>query len=672
MGTFLTENVPVSLAGTLGSAGNFRLFACDQPDVVLYVAKTPTLMLDRDGQPAVAVTTYTTQAADGSVKVTSGAATIGVNTAPPLDQAAIDEAKARLGQLGYDPAKLRFLPLTTQKGKARLNLATVAGEPDRAHNERDVGNPGGSLSFLASLTEVGALEWSQGIKQHTRITGDITIQFDYLRRVPDMGATVRVHGQRVFDHFSAALQASYNGFFYGGSAKIEAAWDELSRNGGVEVVFQGQGLPPELEKYRQEMVTTFTKQATAILFDQIFAPMPQVAPAEPDKSGGIFGGANFALKWQKKTDAIDLVQDIQFRGTTWLTETMDVSLAALLGDLPQSCLTEIPAQQAFDSVVVVDADPMLSNAAVSMTWSEGRSPVAPVFGSEGGQQRYTVVSTNPNAVTVTCNTNINYKPRWPVVVHRQSRPVSDRGNSMVIKSAASVGRQDIFLFIREGNRILMPPANISGDYLVLNVSYEGPHLPVPVRDSAHIDAGAPVEFAYPLDPDGRPGIAKFSAFGVIGGQLKRAGEQVIPQTDSAVFILATRGGDIQLVTSETILGESDNLAADLVRGQGRPVVLSGGPAGSPAPETTRAGRNGSNRGPSSNGQGRVISGRTIGIEYGSPGPALWLRLPDGTSQRIGLRSSENWSAFEHDSRDVKVYMEPAGEFAERIYTPLTV
>ncbi|MCM8738822.1 hypothetical protein M5E06_32545 [Azospirillum sp. A1-3] len=664
MGTFLTESVPVSLSGALGDVGKFKLYACDQPNVILYVTKQPVLSLDRQGKPGVAVTTYTAQQPDHSVKIIGGAATIGLNTSPQLDQASIDQAKALVASLGVgDPNRLRFLPLTTQKGKALLNLPPTAGKPDQKHNERDVGTPGGSLSFLAELSESGALEWSNAIRNQSRVNGDITIEYEYLRRVPDIGAEVRVHGQRVFEHLSAELATSYNGFFYGGSAKIQAAWDALSRNGGVEVVFLNQGLPPDLEKLRQEMVTTFAKQAMQILFDQIFAPMPQVAPAEAGHSGGLFGGANFALKWQKKTDAIEMIQKIEFRGTTWLKDTMDISLAALFSDLDASCLTEVPAQQAFDSVVLVDADPMLANAAASMSWDRGHSPEAPVFTKDGGNQRYTVISTDPRSVNVTCDIKINYSPpRWPVIPYKQVKTVGDGGNQMVIKTSAWVGRQTIFMFLREGNRIIPPQDLTPDDYLILNVSYAGPHLPTAVRDSAHIDAMTPIDFAYPLDPQGRLGVAKFSAFGVIGGQLKRAPEQVIPPTDSAVFILATRGGDIQLVTSEAVLGESDNLAQELIQGQGHPLISR---AGSPSSETTKKGK-----GTGGNGKDGIITGHTAGIEYGVQGTYLWIRADDGSSRRLHLHSVQDALPFERESKLVKVELDPSGEYAESIFVDL--
>jgi hypothetical protein len=683
MATFLTECVPVSLSGSLGNAGNYNLFSCDQPNVVLYVARQPRLMLDSLGKPGVAVTTYTTQQEDGSVKIASGAATIAINTAPEMDAGSIEQAKALVAQQGVaDPNQVRFLPLTTQKGKARLNLPTVAGAADAAHNERDVGTPGGSLSFLANLTEVGALEWAQAIRTGSRVNGDITISYEYLRRMPDIGAEVRVHGSRVFEHLSAALDVSYNGFFYGGGAKLEAAWNDLTRNGGVEVVFLNQGLPPDLEQIRQEMVKTFSQQAMQILFEQIFAPMPQVAPAQAPDAGGIFGGANFALKWQRTTDAIEMKQLIQFRGTTWLTQSMDISLAALFAGLDPACLTEVPAQQAFESKILVDGDEQLANVSASMTWSEGRSPTAPVFGPDGGQEKYTVVSTHPGDVVVDCIAKINYEPaKWPVMNFPQKQTVREGGNMMVIKPSTWVGRTQLYLFVVDNGKITRPNPD---DYLVLNVSYEGPHLTNPLRESGKLDPINPIRFDYPLDPQGRPGVAKFSAFGVLGGKLRQAPEKVIPNTDQAVFILADVSGDIKLVTSTDQVPEAGSLAGDLVRGQGKPIVVDMTPV-KPTPETgkprpkaklhkrppARNGRYGKDHPPTGTTV-EVFTGTTTGVEYGSGGISLWVKLADGSSRRVRLNSAEDWSAFEKDSRYVEVHLDAGGEYAEYIRTTLTV
>jgi len=209
--------------------------------------------------------------------------------------------------------------------------------------------------------------------------------------------------------------------------------------------------------------------------------------------------------------------------------------------------------------------------------------------------------------------------------------------------------------VRDGNRILSPMEITPDDYLILNVSFAGPHLPNPVRDSAHIDALTPVDFSYPLDPQGRAGVAKFSAFGVIGGQLVRAQEQVIPQTDTAVFILATRGGNIQLVTSQSILGEADPLAEALRQRQGRLVP----PSVIPIPETYKNGTGA--------GTGIIVTGRTAGVEYGPQGTSLWIRLPDGASKRIYLHSVQESLPFERESKLVKIQLDASNQYAESIF-----
>jgi hypothetical protein len=103
--------------------------------------------------------------------------------------------------------------------------------------------------------------------------------YEYLRMMPSVGATVRVHGTRAFEHISAELKASYNGVFYGGSAQINAAWEKMTRNGTVEITFIGGDLSPELEQMRQDLVSTFAKQAQEQLFKSLFEPAPKVEDA---------------------------------------------------------------------------------------------------------------------------------------------------------------------------------------------------------------------------------------------------------------------------------------------------------------------------------------------------------------------------------------------------------
>src|SRR5262249_5132081 len=141
-------------------------------------------------------------------------------------------------------------------------------------------------------------------------------------------------------------------------------------------------------------------QARELLFNQIFAPKPDVQPAKAGDTHGIFGGANFALKWKKETDTIDLQQTIKFKGWTWLKASMDADLSTLFAKVDASYLTDVQTQQAFPASIVIDSDDMLSDVAVSMSFTEGHSPEAPVFTKLGGNERFVVVSQKPENVGI--------------------------------------------------------------------------------------------------------------------------------------------------------------------------------------------------------------------------------------------------------------------------------
>lgn len=658
MSTFLRETLGVADSGVFWDVGNFKLFQSTQNNVILFISKIPELVRDEKKRPQLAVTNYIEQQEDRSVKISGGAASFSITSAVQYDPQALkqleDSWRAAVGERG---ANARFVPLNTQKGKVRLTIPEADGTVRTKHNETDVGTPGGTLSFLVDLSEKGAQAWAQGIKNGTRIPGVVEYRYEYLRSLPPVGATVKIHGSRVFSHLSTALNVSVNGFWYGGSAKLEAEWNNMTRNGAIEIVFHGAGLPPELEQLRQDLTKTVAEQGRRILFDQIFAPMPQVDPAQPGDTSGIFGGANFALKWRRDSDTINLEQTIKFEGLTWLESSMDADLGYLFRDVDPSCLTEVQLQQAFDASLVIDSDPMLSNLALSVNFSEGHSPEAPVFSADGGTTRYVAFSQRPNEVTISYKGKIDYAPpRWPIIPIEGSAKVKDGGNQIVIKTSQWVGRHEIYMFVRDGDRILPPTELGEEDYLILNVSYAGRHLPAPVRDTAHLTGLSMIEFFYPLSPKGERGVAKFSAFGVIGGKLVRAPEQIIPPDETAVFVLASRDGNIQLVTQETVLPESDVLAERLRAAQARPVIAL------PAVESGAAG--------AANGDGRrEFSGMVVAVEYTPGGPALWVETAQGR-QRVRLRREQEVGPFDDEPRNVRVRLDETGTYAEGLLVEL--
>jgi hypothetical protein len=583
----------------------------------------------------------------GTYKITGGSAIFTITSAIQHDARQFEELKqqwvSEMNATGpRPPGNLRFIPLNTQKGVAQVLINDISGKPDQAHTDANIGTPGGTNSFLVDLTSRGAQEWVQGIRERKNIPAGVKMMYEYLRMMPDTGAHVRVHGSRVFRHISSELKVEYNGFLAGGSAQIEAAWESMRRDGTVEITFVGQGLPPELEELRTELVTTFADQARQQLFDSLFQPIPEVDPAEAGDSGGLFGGANFAFKFKRTEEITDLELTLRFQGWTWLKASMDADLTTLFHELDDTYVNEVNTEMSFPASVVIDADPQLENVALSWTASEGKSPEAPVFGSEGGNQTYVITSHNPDNVEVTYNAKVNFTPpSWPIVETSGRARIVDGGNQTLIKPASWIGRHMIFMFVQVGEQIQM--MGVENDYLIVNVSYQGPHLSRPISASARITPFAPVEFTYPLGPELARGQAKFSAFGVVGGRLRRTEEQPINFDEEAIFILASDDG-IQLVSQASMLPEA-SLADQLRNAGARPIIIS-------SDETTRISE--MSRPEYGNGDASEFSGTVVGVDYSGRGPSLLIRNTSGAVRRGMLRDPKLADRFDDERKMVRV------------------
>ncbi|MEW6637384.1 MAG: hypothetical protein AB1425_11310 [Actinomycetota bacterium] len=650
MSSFLREELGVAMSGVKWDVAGYKLWQSTRDDIVLFTPKQPRLARGENGRFQCAVSQFRQQVED-TYKITGGSAIFTITSAIEHDARAFEELKQQwlteMNAQGPQPrvGNPRFIPLNVQKGEARVLINPRSGEPDQAHTDANIGTPGGTNSFLVNLTELGAQEWVQGIKQGRTVPAGVKMTYEYLRMMPDVGAEVRVYGRRAFRHLSTELKASARGIFYGGSASIDAAWENMSRDGTVEITFIGQ-LPPELEEIRRELVNTFAEQAREQLFSSLFEPAPDVEEAEAGDTGGLFGGTNFALKWRSETETTDLNLTLRFKGWTWLRASMDADLTSLFAELDETYVNEVNTEMSFPASVVVDSDQQLEHVAVSWSASEGKAPEAPVFGPQGGNEVYVVTSDAPNDVEISYNAKVNFVPSsWPVIETSGRRRIGDGGNQVVIKPASWVGRHMIYMFVRDGDEIRL--AGIENDYLIVNVSYTGPHLFQPIKASARITPFEPVEFSYPLSPEGARGEAKFSAFGVIGSRLVRSPEVPINFDEEAVFILAS-SNDIQLVSQAAVVPETDGLAQGLLEAGARPVV--GGDA-APATETGRRPR------PGMNGDGR-LSGTVVAVEYGIHGPALIIETAAGR-RRVPIRSHELADAF--DDRRKRVTVELDGD-----------
>lgn len=697
MSTFLQEELGVAMSGTKWEVANYTLWQSTRPDIVLFAPKQPRLAKSStNGRYQMGMSVHRAQKADGSVGIKGGSAIFTITSAIQHDPRAFEELtnqwKQEMAAMGpAAPQGVRFIPLSTQKGEAVVLIDPSSGTPDPEHNNKDVGTPGGYSSFLVRLTEQGAQEWAHGIRNKKAIPAGVKYSYEYLRMLPDIGATVEVIGSRVFTHLSMALKVSVKYGWFGGSAEINAAWEKMTRNGDVKITFIGAGLPPELEALRSEMVTTFSNQARDQLFKALFEPAPQIQDAQAGNTSGAILGANYAMKWKKQSEATNLNLELRFKGWTWLRTSMDADVTALFHELDESYVNEVPIQVSFPAAVQMDSDPVVASSVMSWSASEGAIPQAPVFGPEGGNQTYTVTSQKPDDVVIRYKAKVNFvPPRWPPIESSGEAKVSAGGNAVVVKPSSWVGRHWIFMFVRDGNRILGPSELDPDDNLVCNVSYSGSHLSSAggtVKDSAKITPLEPLEFSYPLSPKGERGIAKFSAFGVVNGQLLRAKEQTITFQEDAVFILADpKNPDpnkrIQLVSQATAIGESDRLASDLLRAGARPIVKPGDTVppevreeimrrprqeAQPGEETAKTGDG--NGQDTSLGDGydtaQSISGLLKAVEYAADYGAIIVDTTSGP-KRIRVRNKDDLDHLDDKPRQVKVVMDPDGRYAERI------
>lgn len=670
MADFLQEHLGAATGGVKWDSGNFKLWQSTNPNIILFCPKQAVLAKASDGRYQASVMVNNEQVGStggtgGEDKITGGSAVIAFTTAIDFTKEELERLqeqwKAEYLSKGGTAQNPRFVAMSLQKGKATPAISEAYGEIDARHNQKDIGTAGGTVSYLMNLTALGAQAFAQGIKEKKGVTGAVQMEFEYLQYVPPVGARVTLHGKRAFQHLSAALDVSGQGFWYGGSAKIDAAWEKMTREGIITIEYNGTVEDPELAKLRDEMVRNFSQQAQKQWFDILFQPKPEVKPAEPGKTRGVFGGANFALKWRKEEESVDLALDIVFKGWTYMPFRMDMPFTEL-SKLDASYVTEVQTQKQIQANVIVDPDEQLQTAAISWTASEGKSAEAPIFGETGGTKTYVITSLKPNDVKVSYQAKISYKsPRWPIITTKGAATVAEGGNQVLLKTGAWVGRHMIYLMVREGNRILGPNELTDDDYLVVNVSYRGKHLRNPIKASEQLMPGQPLEFSYPLSPEGDVGEARFSAFGAIDGKLVRSTEQVINMDEEAVAILASKDGKIQLISASSILSESDELAQSILESRLRPSIKAIEPSGSASPETDRD---------VSNGSSKELSGLLVAVEYGAQGPALWVES-NGDRHRVKLHSIEEADPFDDEGRkQVRIRLDQSGEYADAVLVEL--
>lgn len=665
MSNFLKQEYGVAMSGVKWEIGNFKLWQSTDPNIILFTPTQPVLAKNRDGRYQFGVTQFRQQV-DDTYKITGGSAIFTITSAIQFDEGEFEALKEQwLSEMRASdarnlvPQNPRFIPLNVRNGSAQLMINPVSGEPNDALLDTNIGTLGGYNSFLVHLTELGAQEWVHGVRTKSIVPVGVKVKYEYLRMMPTIGAQVKVHGERVFRHFSMDIDVSVDTFWYGGSAKIEAAWEKMIREGAIEITFHGAGLDPDLEELRQELVTTFANQAREQLFNTLFEPTPEVDDAQAGDTSGLFGGANFAFKWRKETDITDLTLDIKFEGWTWLTASMDADVTSLIKSLDESYINEVNTQMSAPASISVDADPLLENVALSWSASEGKAPESPIFGRTGGQEQYTVTSQDINNVKIDYLAKVNFtRSDWPIVTTSGSAKIKDGGNQIMIKPSSWIGRTMIEIIVVD--EFGFPRFPTMDDMVIINLSYVGDHLPRPLRSSARLEPFGPLTFEYPLSPSGEVGKAKFSAFAMVDGRLIRSSNLDINVEEEMIVVTVAPTGIEVLSSSNSATGESalQSPAQRLIAAGGRPVIH----VSESTPEAFLPNTNGHSNG-HTNG---LLEGTVIAVQYSKNGPALVVETLDGKRKVVKLHDNDEAEPF-NDGRRRQVEIDlTEGDYAESI------
>lgn len=564
MASNLEEQFGVANSAAHWDVEGFRLWQSTEPGVILYVPREVRLAKDAEGRYN-ATLTQTQRWRVGAYDVTGGSAALCVFADLPPDSDAArrleDQWTRVVMNMGYKgPMRPRFLPLPVRE--VRL---TVSMDASQGRVAEDVAGKAESRSAVINLTSTGTREWVRAIRDKAAISGGIRIAYTYPQMMPQVTATATMHGSRTYALLAAALQRAADGTLYGSADDIHALWPSLVRNGAVEISVTDS---PKTDS-RADLIDRLSEEAREQFFEVLFHP---------------YTGSSYALRWRGLDDVSDFGMTIAVEGWTWLSASLNGELSALLKALDDSYIHATYDAVSVPVLMVVEPSPTATTIAGSLDFGDVRPPEAPLFSNTGGTQQFLVSTMHPEAVTVTYRLKVNFKPaNWPIVEAAGTAPLNADGFKVVVRPELWIRRHTVYMYVRNGSRIVPAAEANPADYLTLTATYQAPYLPSQIRTAARITQQGPIEFSYPVPPGAQPGNATLSAMGVIGGQLVRAASLDVHESDDAIYLLVD-GSKINLVGRNAVVSESDALVERLRQSNARPVV-SNGPA--PAAEDTR-------------------------------------------------------------------------------------
>ncbi|MBD2337014.1 hypothetical protein H6G64_08405 [Calothrix sp. FACHB-156] len=572
MSSTLQSEIGVSPSGLKWDIDNFRLWESTQADVILYIPLQPKLAINLENQRYQVGVSIFHQWQASQDNITGGHVNFTLTTKTELSPQAWEELQAKwlkeITKQGYSASlKPKFLPLHIRQLTAQILLDPQIGQVKQPGENNTTPDNSETCFLWLDLTAKGGVAWEQGLKLRRLPAADVQLEYEYPQLLPAISASIHVDGKRIYHAVTAVLKLGKDGYYYGDASQIQAAWANSVKEKAIDVELIGT-LPAQLEATRQNLVNNFIEQTRQRLFNLLF--LPQVGTVSPSENGD--NSTIYILQWQKDTDTLDLTFQLRVEGWTWLKGYMNTDINTLFQNIDSSYINTVYQETSFPINVTVQGNPMISNVAISLSASEGKSPEALVFGSAGGTKEFLATSRKPEDVTITYQAKVSFtSATWPVLETRNIATVAQGGNRIILQPGKWIDRLKIYFFIREGNEI-QPLAELDkDDYLVVNVSYQGQHLQTPIKESARINSQEVMEFIFPLDPKGSAGQLKLNVLGLINKKMLRSSQQNINADERNVYILVSKD-TIQLVSKESVISEDDELAQRLLENQAHPVI----------------------------------------------------------------------------------------------------
>ncbi|MEB3278045.1 MAG: hypothetical protein VKK42_03870 [Lyngbya sp.] len=556
------EELAVSQRGTHWDIGNFKFWESSQASIILYVPRKPFLSVDLQSQRHNFSLTVIRKWNQEQDSILSGSLSFTATLVPQYSFQEFERIKENwekeILNSGYETEQnLQFVRLPIRNLQTQILLDSGIGEV--SHPKTGSTNTGETVSFLLELTERGVREWLQGINSQTELPGEIVITYEYPQLLPTVEAVAQVKGKEIFTYLSSVLTRQNDGYYYGSPDQIEAALNHSIQNRWVEISFL-ETPSLELVETQENLIVTLIEQIRLHLFNTLFVPVSETETM-------------YQLKWSQISEAVELNFTLSVDGGfTWLKGKLSTSFTNFFREINSSYINTVYVEQDFPVSITVSGHSLLNSVALSWSTDEGKLPESIIFGSEGGKREYILTSQKPDNVTVRYQAKIGFNlVKWPIIQLDGSGTVAEGGNKIILQPDLWVRNLRVYFRIRENGRIKTPAALLPGEYLVVNIVYSGSHLTTPIKESSRIQPETPIKFTYIQDPEGSSGEIQLSVFGAIGGNLVRSSRQTVRLDEENVYIVAS-GNQIQLVSQDSIISESDELAHQLLQSQSSLVI----------------------------------------------------------------------------------------------------